>query len=1225
MRIQHSAGYSLTAIALTWAAASLASGAQVWVTGVLEESPAKYSRCVAVSEDGQWVVGNSIKTNASSQLVNTAFYWSKATGLTEMYTSSGDSVVTGCATASDGTLLACGNVGGLARKWQGGGWHILPADPAQADGNPRSVYAISHSTAIGETWIVGSSYPDENEKAYRYRGSNNSYINFWGYYQDAYGVANNGWAVGKNNWGNGQTNPDWRYDHAIFIFDWNVNCAGGGNCGWDQLRRFSGYGDTNFYKSRATAINPNATWAVGYQTYNAADLSLYHAFKWQVPASPSYAPEPGLNWPRPIDLGTLGAGDTLSYAYCVSNVTTNGPVIGGTSYGSVRHSGYKAVYWDNGGIHDLYTTLTSKGVDMSRWNSLSRITGISANGTVLVGYGLFDDDDNPGTPAIEMGFYADLVGSGPVPPVITQHPLAQYRCYGGDATFNVGATGAGVLAYQWKKDGVPLSNGGHYSGVFTKTLTIINADANDLASYSCTVTNADGQATSNAAALTLASAPPAAPVDAPPVATASDKISWRWGDVAGESGLRVKDAASQAKSSDLAADVKQWIETGLTANTRYQRHVYAFNACGESAGSAGQARHTLAMQPIYGTGTSSPSVSSDKGFSLSGLAPNASVTFTATNGFGDGPEKVGQFGYLWNQTPGDPSNWSGEQLWTGGNLVKQVGASGSWYLHLRSYNNDSPKSAAAGAFNLGPYTVGGVSGSNCVQNPGFENGFINGVASSWVKYNYSGTVTCSDSTVQYRSGAHAQAITSANSSNEGGVYQQFSTVPGQTYTVSIWIKCSNSTTESYLGVDPFGGTSPSSSNVQWASNASTNWVRIAWTGVAQAGKITLYADALSTNSSSGTVWVDDVEPACGTIPDTPADGVAQALSTTSIRWKWTDVATETGYRVIDSNGTNLSGDLPANTTQWDETTGIAANTQYSRRIVAFNASGASGPSAGQNRYSLIETPTGVAFGNVTATSIDASASGTLSNLNSGSSGSRVTNTTLNTNSGWRGDRNPWTSANLAPNTVYDFVARARNGEAVETADSAMASMWTLSAPVTAESITADKPAACVGSNVQWTAVGGFGAGHVQYYRYAWDQNPTYFFTGQEPTWSSGNLTTVASSAGNWYLHVRGYNGANVPNGTFDYPLIARTAVLADLDGDCDVDTADAAIFIACNSGPQVMYDPQALPAGCTLTPDVNGRIAPDFDVDGDVDQSDFGTFQRCITGEDGSAAPGCGG
>ena len=88
-------------------------------------------------------------------------------------------------------------------------------------------------------------------------------------------------------------------------------------------------------------------------------------------------------------------------------------------------------------------------------------------------------------------------------PTITQHPAPQNVCPGSAATFTVAATGQGTLAYQWQKNGANLSNGGHYSGVTTATLTVSPADSSDVASYRCVVTDANGTAASNEAALSL--------------------------------------------------------------------------------------------------------------------------------------------------------------------------------------------------------------------------------------------------------------------------------------------------------------------------------------------------------------------------------------------------------------------------------------------------------------------------------------------------------------------------------------------------------------------------------------------------------------------------------------------------------------------------------------------------------------------------------------------------
>ena len=71
------------------------------------------------------------------------------------------------------------------------------------------------------------------------------------------------------------------------------------------------------------------------------------------------------------------------------------------------------------------------------------------------------------------------------------------------AQFTVAATGDGTLTYQWQKNSVNVTNGGHYAGCTTATLTISTADSSDAASYRCVVTGGCGSATSNAATLTV--------------------------------------------------------------------------------------------------------------------------------------------------------------------------------------------------------------------------------------------------------------------------------------------------------------------------------------------------------------------------------------------------------------------------------------------------------------------------------------------------------------------------------------------------------------------------------------------------------------------------------------------------------------------------------------------------------------------------------------------------
>ena len=88
-------------------------------------------------------------------------------------------------------------------------------------------------------------------------------------------------------------------------------------------------------------------------------------------------------------------------------------------------------------------------------------------------------------------------------PLINDQPASQYRQPGETATFAVTASGPGTLTYQWKRNGMPLTDGGRISGTITTNLTISNVDASDAANYSVEVTNICGSTLSLPAILTL--------------------------------------------------------------------------------------------------------------------------------------------------------------------------------------------------------------------------------------------------------------------------------------------------------------------------------------------------------------------------------------------------------------------------------------------------------------------------------------------------------------------------------------------------------------------------------------------------------------------------------------------------------------------------------------------------------------------------------------------------
>jgi autotransporter-associated beta strand protein len=84
-----------------------------------------------------------------------------------------------------------------------------------------------------------------------------------------------------------------------------------------------------------------------------------------------------------------------------------------------------------------------------------------------------------------------------VAPAISQQPASLAVTTGGAAVFAVTATGVPAPAYQWRKNGTPIS------GATDSSWTIPSAQGGDIGIYSVVVTNAAGSITSSNAALTV--------------------------------------------------------------------------------------------------------------------------------------------------------------------------------------------------------------------------------------------------------------------------------------------------------------------------------------------------------------------------------------------------------------------------------------------------------------------------------------------------------------------------------------------------------------------------------------------------------------------------------------------------------------------------------------------------------------------------------------------------
>lgn len=91
------------------------------------------------------------------------------------------------------------------------------------------------------------------------------------------------------------------------------------------------------------------------------------------------------------------------------------------------------------------------------------------------------------------------------PAVVTAPTTPQFisRNFHTSVSFTVTTSGAPTISYVWKKNGVNLANGTRMSGVNTATLTITSLELSDADAYTVTVSNAYGNATSQAFSLTV--------------------------------------------------------------------------------------------------------------------------------------------------------------------------------------------------------------------------------------------------------------------------------------------------------------------------------------------------------------------------------------------------------------------------------------------------------------------------------------------------------------------------------------------------------------------------------------------------------------------------------------------------------------------------------------------------------------------------------------------------
>jgi len=115
------------------------------------------------------------------------------------------------------------------------------------------------------------------------------------------------------------------------------------------------------------------------------------------------------------------------------------------------------------------------------------------------------------------------VNPATVAPMITTQPSAQTVNVGESATFHMIATGTPAPTYQWRKDGLAITDN---ASATTAALTLIRVSSNDTGTYDVVVTNAAGSVTSTAINLAVN-----------PVGTGTSTLIWDFSSAAPVSGL----------------------------------------------------------------------------------------------------------------------------------------------------------------------------------------------------------------------------------------------------------------------------------------------------------------------------------------------------------------------------------------------------------------------------------------------------------------------------------------------------------------------------------------------------------------------------------------------------------------------------------------------------------------------------------------------------------------
>ncbi len=857
-----------------------------------------------------------------------------------------------------------------------------------------------------------------------------------------------------------------------------------------------------------------------------------------------------------------------------------------------------------------------------------------------------------------------LIGGG-IPPAVTQHPQPQTIAPGATATFTVTATGDAPLAYQWQKNQANLTNGGHYAGVTTATLTVSNADINDLANYRCVVSNAYGNATSNEAALTLTGTPTITQHPQPQnvctggtatftvTASGAGTLTYRWQ----KNGANLSDGGHYAGTTTATLTVSP-ADTGDVASYRCA----VTNASGTTFSNA--APLTInAVYSILGLGAGTISGMSTDGSVVAGNSASGGFIWSQANGvvgLGAGTTTAGVgikngtvvVGGLaggnaarWDGTTAGAGSWTqlplvgGTTAWTPLCTSAQSGSPGNVFIGGNSNGSTGQKSAVR-------YKESSASTTSLpLPSSGNKDAYIYGIsdAGSYAgRYQYG--ATSPSGSRQAMGGATLTALspligppstgnegvantisrdgtkaggwsTSLTSSRQGTIWTIANpTVPaavpflsGDDYAEVQSLNGDGSTAGGYSALA--GNVAGTKKAFLWdAANGTRNLQTLlttqygldltGWTlqevkAMSSDGKV-LAGNGLHNGAAEAWIVFLGVAPLPPVITQQPAaqnvcPGATAAFTTAATAqgtpsWQWQ----KNGINLAD--GGHYAG---ATTATLTITNADAADAADYRCVVSIGCASTTSNAAtltvrAATTITQHPAPQSVCPGSPATFTVAAAGEGVVScqwqrdgaNLSDGSRYSGTATPTLSIS-----------NADVDIAGVYRCVATAACGTAVSDA-----------APLIIRTVTSvsQHPApvnTCAGGTAQFGVLAA-GDGTITY---QWQKNGTDLADGGRYSGTTTETLTITGAAAEDRGNYRCVVAAGCGTATSQEAALTLGAGAADADDDCDVDLADFTAFQSCFNGPN---RPAAQP-GCE---------ASDFDADSDVDLADFTAFQACFNG-----------